>query len=357
MVREHWLARSFRAAMTLGRLAELVDVERSFRGGASLRRRMRWWRHGFLSQSGMLYEPFDPKGGEYLSDFARYVQTIKINGTYIRLLDSKLAFTYMMEALRPGTVPRLVGTVFEGELNLVGNGSGGTDPIAGVLEREGNLVIKPVEGSLGTGFRLVSRAPGGALSINRQRASRAELDQLVRGCEADILTEFIHQADYSNAIYPGATNTVRVLTLRCPVSGDIYVPAAVHRFGTDRSAPVDAWHKGGISASIDLDSGVMNKAIAIPPDAGWQTHHPDTGTPIQGALVPRWRAVLDGVVGLARQLPFLPYIGWDVVVTDDGFRVLEANGRTAIDLYQVHAPLLRDDRVRRFYEHYGVRAR
>jgi glutathione synthase/RimK-type ligase-like ATP-grasp enzyme len=58
------------------------------------------------------------------------------------------------------------------------------------------------------------------------------------------------------------------------------------------------------------------------------------------------------VLDLAETVPYLPRLGWDVLPTDDGFVVLEANAHAATRTVQVHRPLLRDERVRRFYEHH-----
>ena len=52
---------------------------------------------------------------------------------------------------------------------------------------------------------------------------------------------------------------------------------------------------------------------------------------------------------LARKLSFLPYLGWDIAVTSDGFKVVEINGNTDVDLLQIKKPLLSDDRVRSEY--------
>jgi D-alanine-D-alanine ligase-like ATP-grasp enzyme len=57
---------------------------------------------------------------------------------------------------------------------------------------------------------------------------------------------------------------------------------------------------------------------------------------------------------MAAAFPHLPRIGWDVVVTDDGgFVILEINAHAGVETLQVHRPLLRDPRIRRFYEHHG----
>jgi hypothetical protein len=50
-------------------------------------------------------------------------------------------------------------------------------------------------------------------------------------------------------------------------------------------------------------------------------------------------------------VPFIRYAGWDVLVDDGGTPVIiEGNNNTDLDLFQVHGGLLRDPRVRRFYE-------
>ena len=47
------------------------------------------------------------------------------------------------------------------------------------------------------------------------------------------------------------------------------------------------------------------------------------------------------------------FLGWDVVVTADGIRLLEGNANTGMNVLQVHGPLLSDPRIRRFYESHG----
>lgn len=70
--------------------------------------------------------------------------------------------------------------------------------------------------------------------------------------------------------------------------------------------------------------------------------------------MPRWQRVRTELLALARRASFLPYVGWDVVVTDSAFTILEGNKYSDVDLLQVHEPLLRDPRVRAFYERHGI---
>jgi D-alanine-D-alanine ligase-like ATP-grasp enzyme len=56
------------------------------------------------------------------------------------------------------------------------------------------------------------------------------------------------------------------------------------------------------------------------------------------------------VLELAAAVPYLPRVGWDVVVTTDGMALLELNTHPGVETLQVHGPHLRDPRVRRFHE-------
>jgi D-alanine-D-alanine ligase-like ATP-grasp enzyme len=53
---------------------------------------------------------------------------------------------------------------------------------------------------------------------------------------------------------------------------------------------------------------------------------------------------------MAEELSSLPRVGWDVVVTDDGFELLELNTHAGVETLQVHRPVLADPRTRRFFE-------
>ncbi len=53
-------------------------------------------------------------------------------------------------------------------------------------------------------------------------------------------------------------------------------------------------------------------------------------------------------------MPYVKHAGWDVIVTDDDFVVIEINDHPGNRTLQVHEPLLRNDRLREFYEREGV---
>ena len=46
---------------------------------------------------------------------------------------------------------------------------------------------------------------------------------------------------------------------------------------------------------------------------------------------------------------YLRYIGFDVAITDDGFRIIEANGSSTPTVAQVRGGFLKDKRMRELF--------
>lgn len=65
--------------------------------------------------------------------------------------------------------------------------------------------------------------------------------------------------------------------------------------------------------------------------------HPGTGVSLDGFALPRASEAMELVKDAQRRFPMLPTLGWDVALTDDGPRIIEANARWDPPLY---APFL-----------------
>jgi hypothetical protein len=146
-----------------------------------------------------------------------------------------------------------------------------------------------------------------------------------------------------------------VITFRDVDTGEPFVAFASHRFGTDRSRPVDNFGAGGLSAGIDLATGVLDRGLSRVRSADgrrneirWIDEHPDSGARITGTKIPHWEQVLDGVLHAAAALPGSRYVAWDLAVTQDGVSVIEGNNRGDV-LVQLHGPLLLDERTRKVF--------
>lgn len=315
------------------------------------------WRHGFLGESWVLYDLARNDRRLYLPDYARFTRTRLINGGYAAVLDNKLIFDRFLGGRR-GVLPRTHGILRNGRL-LDPLGIVADRPAAGAilgeLGRGKALVLKPLTGGGGHGIAVLNREPG-RITLNGSEISEAELRSYLSTLGNRLVCEFVTQHEEIARLYPQTTNTVRLLTMQ-DEDCEAFVAAAVLRIGTQASWPTDNWTRGGLSAGIDVESGKLGQAVAYPADSdslAWHARHPDSGAEIAGMTIPHWQRIHEGVLEVFRALPVLKYVGWDVVVTEDGFCILEGNNYSDVNLLQVHRPLLADPRARDFYRRQGV---
>ena len=205
---------------------------------------------------------------------------------------------------------------------------------------------------------LCSRTESG-YEINGEHYDRGALVARVDELENYLVCEHVEQGPYAAALYPETPNTIRVLTMYDDEAEEAFIAAAIQRMGSDLSGSMDNFSQGGLSAEIDVETGELGPGAQLPYESDrleWHTHHPETGTRIQGTEVPAWETIRERVLELASSHPMLPYVGWDLVLTDDegSFKVIEANDHPGLKAMQINGPLLADERVRRFYERHGV---
>ncbi len=347
------------------RLRGLYYVIRSHRSELMTKYRLplgeRWkaWRHGFSSMSWVIYNLAENNPAHYLSNRYSRRHLYRINGHYNPILGNKLVLSRLL-AVHGLPHPEVVSTIQGGCLTDDGVPSG-TDrarTLARTLKRCPRQVFRPTWSGMGRGVFFLKHEDG-VLALNGVPVTIEEVSALLSGLDHYMATAFADQATYSRRIFSGSTNTLRVLTLWDSEAGEPFIAAVSHRFGSSRSAPLDNWHqgRGGICAAVDATTGLLGKGVTLTKDRklAWHSSHPETGRPIEGVAIPGLTKCLDGLRTAAGRFPFCPLIGWDVVLTDDGYSILEANTTPGMWVWQVHTPLLIDPRTRRVLARWGLR--
>jgi hypothetical protein len=349
---------------TIHSSARLLREERAAKANLPLRVRMAMWRHGFLSDSVVLYdlEHNDPR--EYISDYHLYARCTRIN-TWNGLYDHKLglrAFLLAMGFRQAETVAYL----YEGRAILDPFGAGMKPVDIGRLADrlradagERGYVVKPENGLGGTGVFLLTERDGRLYRQRGQSTEPFDLEWLARDTPT-VIERRLTQHAFWRTLYPDSTNTMRLLTLWTPGEAAPFIAGAAQRVGTADTVPTDDFAGGGISCPIDRGTGRLGAGRMHPvkdrrPGRRF-TSHPESGARLEGAVLPGWDRVTDAVLRAAASLPFNRMGGWDVMVDQDGEPViLEANGNGGrVDVMQIHGGLLADPRVRRFYETEGI---
>lgn len=343
-----------RLAQLRPRLSELICKEwkSPLRKHLSLRDRLDCWRHGFLSESHLLYDFDNHSKSDYLTDYARFTKS-RMNGVYTTLLDNKVMFDAMMRPFQQN-IPRSYAVLINKKFQSLVQDPRMRSPqdVVDWCMAGNNIVLKPIDGGGGSGIMVITEVEG-ELFRNGARTSPDELARVIEQLNRYLIQEKIEQADYARTIYPQTTNTIRALTMWDTDSDEPFIAMASHRFGSDRSFPVDNFTQGGYCAEIDLATGEMSRAVTYPTtrELEWCKNHPDTGARIAGTCIPNWPAIHRQLLDIARAFPYWRYVGWDIVIDTNGtLRIIEGNHRSSVRVLQVHRPLLRDPRVRKFYQ-------
>lgn len=316
--------------------------------------RLRAYFKGFTSESIILYRnnPTTYDLNLYVTDYQRYNKAPRLNERHGVILADKNLFTDYMYRYRD-FLPIVYGMIINGKIIPLENDDfhiSNIDDIQEYLKNKKAIVFKPVAGYAGHGI-LICKWQDKKLWMNNSEADFAKLEHEIRNFDNYIISEYVFQADYASNIYPRTANTIRAFTIYNDSDNKASVVAAIHRFGTDRSYPVDNFTKGSLSTFVNLENGKlgMSASHSAKGKVGWLDQHPDTGSQIKGVKIHNWPFINEKLKVLAEYAHYTPVIGWDIISTNDGLKIIEANDSPGVDLIQIHKPLLLNSKLYEFY--------
>ena len=196
------------------------------------------------------------------------------------------------------------------------------------IERHPEFVVKPVDMGGGNGVHKVTTDPNMTEEEKKQLfydilAENEKNKKLyLRGKDNGmILEELLVQVPEMAAMHPDSVNGVRVTTVRVGDKVNIFYPwFKIGRFGQFLTSAVF----GTLDACIDPETGIVNTPGCSESNERFDVH-PDTGVPIVGFQIPKWKELIDTVTELAMKLDTINYLGWDMVLTDKGWVLMEGN--------------------------------
>ncbi len=115
---------------------------------------------------------------------------------------------------------------------------------------------------------------------------------------------------------------------------------------------------GGIFSIIDLemweDFHLLWSELKI--KIKIHTHHPDTGTLIEGKIIPEWDSLKNFFTKIGGIIkPYIKIVGWDIILTDDSFVVIEGNNGPDLYFQGADYPLAKNPEVLKFLKHFKLR--
>ena len=139
--------------------------------------------------------------------------------------------------------------------------------------------------------------------------------------EGVVLEELIRQDERMAAFHPYSINSVRITTVR--IGDKVHLVHPWLKVGVNGMFVVCA-SLGSFDAGIDPETGIVNTEGWLETRKTYHTH-PNSGITIPGFQVPEWPAAVELVTKLALSLDTLHYAGWDMVLSKDGWCVMEGN--------------------------------
>lgn len=317
--------------------------------------RKRLWalRKGFFADKLSLYNLNEENYKDYLSDLD-YEWLHPLNGLYSHWIDDKLTFRYLLEPFHE-YLPAYYYHLTEYEImRLVDCPDKLTADEPGILsliKLMGVLAVKPVIGTGGSGFYKFSYA-NEEYYINDQLSSDTEIRKLIHALRLTetgyLLTEYIKPHKDFARIWEATPNTLRVTVYKEP-GQKATITYAFTRFGTNQSGLIDNTLAGGMVNLIDIESGYYTDGQIFVDDKMVSCKlHPDNGVLVEGT-VPHWQLIKDKIYEMCDFLPQLRYIGFDIAVVDQGFKILEINSLPSVEAIQCFKPIFNEKVMGSFF--------
>lgn len=185
------------------------------------------------------------------------------------------------------------------------------------------IVAKQPLSSAGEGVKIISIEFTNADLLIDGRESKSYLSDLYKKGYT-LFESFIEQHIDLKQIYPNSVNTLRIITF-LNKRNEIEIWATLLRLGLDKS--VDNFSAGGLSANIDINSGIINSLVRLkdPFHKTGYDRHPVTGIKITGIQIPYWNEIIAMIKKAALEVPEVRTVGWDIAITPDGPTLIEGN--------------------------------
>ncbi len=296
--------------------------------------------HGFIP-SNAWYKGINKKNcKEYLPDFSYYTHAPYNNPKSAQKIN-KMNYRSTFEKFKE-YLPHYYYTLNHGYVEPIGKEdclSGGIERILDLLIKEEKLAFKLIQGRAGRGF-IEAGFTEGVYEFNGHTYSRDEAVKFLKSLDGYLVSEYIQQHTQYKEIWDKTTHTVRVQTFMrnghvVPVFSFIRIGSSLIMHSVSHS--VDAGSYVGI---IDITSGRTVKNMVT--DSSGRPlitkYHMETGA-LLDIDVPHWKLIIKKCMEMHETVPDLTWLGWDIIVTDDSFRLIEVNTFSAINSLEFITPI------------------
>ncbi len=191
------------------------------------------------------------------------------------------------------------------------------------LKSHQRFIAKPSNGQCGKGIEIID---------SKKFNNKAAMISYLKNKSLDLLEELILQHKELNKINNSSVNTLRIVSI---YNSKTFFIGACFRVGNNNF--VDNFESGGMTAKVDVDSGIV-LSPAIDKAGNIYYQHPVTKAKIEGFKFPFYKETLLMIDEMTKKVPTIRYIGWDISITDKGPVLVEANPLPGSQITQMPYP-------------------
>ena len=311
------------------------------------------YSHGFFPATISVCKIKDDNYTEFLSD-RDYIAGHPWNGAYTSIIDDKLFLPMLLKSF-PEVVPTyyffkdesgfLPLSEFHGKRTTI-------DAFWILLSEKGKLCLKHTHSSVGSGFMLVEQKKDGYY-LNGENIGADSLASLINGLNEYIVCEYIDGHEYSKKICPTSLNTVRFLCAWDYDKKEFFLARCFHRFGCNGNVVDNVGSGNGLLVFVDPSTGRLKSNGAMNVNNSGDRYvenvvHPDNHIELTGLQIPNFMEIKSKVLHICNSISFLRWVGFDVAITQDGFKIIEANSLSSL-IDQECEGYLKDERLKRLF--------
>ena len=312
--------------------------------------------HGFYAESACSYGLDDTNVNDYLSDYD-YYKIWPLNGWTRIWVNDKLTLKMMLAGSEYGDImPKyFYYSTPSGLKALVDNPykGGKVEEFLKLLADVKEFACKPCNGTTAIGFVKLAYENGIYL-INEKEVSKEEVAEFIASHPNYVFTEYIHPSEqfskYSNQIH-----TMRIVTLNDKgsnpqvVGGYLRLPNKNNGEANYTVLNGKDVNKFNLFVELDAQKGVFGNAMkTFCNRVEGVERHPDTNEIIAGTI-PNYDSLKQTIQGIAQRFNTLEWLGFDIGVTNNGFKCMEINTHPGVKYMQIFRSLYADDITREYF--------
>ena len=199
------------------------------------------------------------------------------------------------------------------------------DMFKNFLAEKDKYVAKPYNGTCeGNGVVVVYKE-----QYNTEEKMKSLLGEYKK-MDGMMIEGFLEQKGILHDMNPLTVNTMRIVTMY--LGNEVDVVFAALKVGNGDTF-VDNICKGGLKMPVDLKTGLIS-GPGVDKDNKHYYYHPYSGIKLLGTKIPNWEKTIETVIEAAKRLPQIPFVGWDVAISDENVSLIEGNQGSSIQDFE-----------------------